>query len=133
MKIGLLLNQMIKYYKFGFGTTDYVNEEIRLGRMNRKNGIEILEKYDGCCSEEYIQSFCDYLGISESFFWDKVHKSMNKKLFELKPNGEISKKFEIGIGMKNEKISVAILDYGVGNHNSVLKCLRKYRIQSKDL
>ncbi len=31
------LNQMIKYYKFGFGrVTDYVNEEIRLGRLTRE-------------------------------------------------------------------------------------------------
>ena len=30
-----------------------------------------------------------------------------------------------------KKISVAILDYGVGNHNSVLKCLRKIGYRSK--
>ena len=36
------LNQMIKYYKFGFGrVTDYVNEAIRLGIMNREEGIAL--------------------------------------------------------------------------------------------
>ena len=30
-----------------------------------------------------------------------------------------------------KKISVAILDYGVGNHNSVLKCIRKIGYRSK--
>ena len=30
------LNQMIKYYKFGFGkVTDYVNEDIRLGHREK--------------------------------------------------------------------------------------------------
>ena len=44
----VILNQMIKYYKFGFGrTTDYVNEEIRLGRMSRDEGIALVEQYDG--------------------------------------------------------------------------------------
>ena len=92
---------MIKYYKFGFGrATDYVNEEIRLGRMTRKNGIKIVERYDGCCGEDYIKGFCKYLGISETFFWDKVHKNLNKKLFELKPNGKILKRFEVGFGIR---------------------------------
>ena len=37
------LNQMIKYYKYGFGkVTDYVNEDIRLGRLNREDAIEIV-------------------------------------------------------------------------------------------
>ena len=41
------LNQMIKYYKFGFGrVTDYVNEEIRLGRMSRDYGISLVEQHD---------------------------------------------------------------------------------------
>lgn len=94
------LNQMIKYYKFGFGrTTDYVNEEIRLGRITREKGIELVEKYDDCCGDEYIESFCKYLEISESFFWDKVHKSINKELFELKTNGKIIKKFKVGFGL----------------------------------
>ena len=61
------LNQMIKYYKYGFGrATDYVNEEIRLGRMTREEGIHCPE-YDGCCSGKYISSFCDYINISDDF------------------------------------------------------------------
>ncbi len=94
------LNQMIKYFKFGFGrTTDYINEEIRLGRISRKNGIEIIDKYDGFCGEKYIKGFCKYIDISEKFFWQKVHKSMNKKLFKLCPDGKIKKNFKVGIGL----------------------------------
>lgn len=95
------LNQMIKYYKFGFGrSTDYVNEEIRLGRMSREEGVRIVEKYDGCCGKDYISSFCKYLEISVAYFWEKVYESMNKDLFELNSNGEILKKFKVGIGCK---------------------------------
>ncbi len=91
------LNQMIKYYKFGFGrATDYVNEEIRLGRMTRENGIKIVEKYDGCCGKDYIKSFCKYINIEEEYFWNKVHDSLNKDLFELSKDGEIIRKFKVG-------------------------------------
>jgi len=94
------LNQMIKYYKFGFGrVTDYVNEEIRLGRMTRARGIDLVEQYDDACSDEYIESFCSYIGISVKQFWEKVHSSVNRDLFTIGPDGTISRKFNVGIGL----------------------------------
>ena len=94
------LNQMIKYYKFGFGrATDYVNEEIRLGRMSREEGIATVEKYDGRCSDQYIESFCDYINISVNEFWKQVHDNLNHDLFELKSDGRIERRFEVGRGL----------------------------------
>jgi len=94
------LNQMIKYYKFGFGrVSDYVNEEIRLGRMTRDRGIELVTRYDSACSDHYIESFCDYIGITPAAFWTKVHESLNRDLFELTANNEIVPKFEVGVGL----------------------------------
>jgi hypothetical protein len=94
------LNQMIKYYKFGFGrVTDYVNEEIRLGRMTREQAIAVVEKYDDACSDEYIESFCDYIDISVDRFWEQVYASLNRDLFTLASNGTISRKFKVGVGI----------------------------------
>jgi N-acetyl sugar amidotransferase len=94
------LNQMIKYYKFGFGrVTDYVNEEIRLGRMTRSEGIALVEQYDDSCSDEYIDSFCNYIGISVTQFWKKVHASLNRELFSISDDGVICRKFEVGSGL----------------------------------
>ena len=94
------LNQMIKYFKFGFGRiTDYVNEDIRFGRMTRDEAIEIVRKYDGNCSLEYIRSFSEYLGITVEEFWEQVDKSVNTKLFEKKGIGEYIPKFKVGIGL----------------------------------
>ncbi len=94
------LNQMIKFYKYGFGrVTDYVNEEIRLGRMARDRGIELVECYDGACGDEYIESFCQYIGISIEAFWSKVHSSLNRKLFDLDGQGNITRKFSVGVGL----------------------------------
>jgi N-acetyl sugar amidotransferase len=94
------LNQMIKYYKFGFGrATDYVNEEIRLGRMSREEGIAVVEQYDGCCGSHYIASFCEYIGISVEQFWQQVHANLNREMFDLAADGTIQPRFQVGVGL----------------------------------
>lgn len=94
------LNQMIKYYKFGFGrVTDYVNEEIRLGRMSRATAIELVEQHDAACGDNYIEAFSNYIGLSVDEFWFKVRSSVNLQLFDIQANGRITRKFEVGIGL----------------------------------
>lgn len=94
------LNQMIKYYKFGFGrVTDYANEAIRQGRMTRERGIELVERYDDSCSDEYIGSFCAYIDIPVTEFWKQVHSSVNKDLFCIEENGSIHRKYKVGVGL----------------------------------
>ena len=94
------LNQMIKYYKFGFGrVTDYANEEIRLGRMSREQGIRLVEQYDNACAPGYIESFSDYIGISVGEFWQKVYASVNREFFDVHADGRITRKFKVGVGL----------------------------------
>lgn len=94
------LNQMIKYYKFGFGrVSDYCNEAIRLNNMSREKAIKLVELYDDSCSPEYIKSFCEYIDIPVSLFWDKVHGAVNKDLFKIDNKRKIVRKFKVGIGL----------------------------------
>jgi N-acetyl sugar amidotransferase len=94
------LNQMIKYYKFGFGrVTDYVNEEIRLGRMTRAQGITLVEQHDDACSDEYLESFCAYIDIPIAKFWEHVRASVNQNLFSVEQDGTIRRKFKVGVGL----------------------------------
>lgn len=94
------VNQLIKYYKFGFGrVTDYVNEEIRLGRISRDAAIKIVERFDDARDEKYINDYCDYLGISVADFWEKVKASVNKTLFTVESDGSIHPKFKVGVGL----------------------------------
>jgi N-acetyl sugar amidotransferase len=94
------LNQMIKYYKYGFGrVSDHVNEAIRYGQMSREEGIDLLEKYDGSCSSSYIESFCDYINISVDDFWLQVKSSVNRELFNVRNDGVIERRFKIGEGL----------------------------------
>lgn len=91
------VNQLIKYYKYGFGkATDYFNEEIRFGRITREDAISMVKRYDGRCNEGLISSFCDYIEIPLSNFWSKVKKVTNKKLFHIGENNNIQPLFEIG-------------------------------------
>jgi N-acetyl sugar amidotransferase len=93
-------NQMIKYLKFGFGRiTDYVNEDLRNGRMTREEAIELTDKYDGTCSEKYIRSFSQYIGITVDEFWQQVDKSVNPVLFDKIKPGVYKKKFKVGVGL----------------------------------
>ncbi len=94
------LNQMIKYYKFGFGrVTDYANEGIRNNQMTRDEAIEIVEKYDGSCGDEYIKSFCDYIEITVDQFWEQVLKNVNLKLFTITSDRKVKRKFKVGKGL----------------------------------
>lgn len=93
------MNQMVKYLKFGFGkVTEYVNEELRSGAMDRSTAIDLVEQYDGKCSEKYIDSFCEFMKITRPEFWSHVHKSMDRNLFEIDASGKICRKFKVGVG-----------------------------------
>lgn len=94
------LNQMIKFYKFGFGrVTDYVNEEIRLERMTRAQAIELVELHDDACADSYIESFCEYIDVSVEAFWEQVRKSLNRTLFDIDANGTIRRRYKVGVGL----------------------------------
>jgi N-acetyl sugar amidotransferase len=94
------INQLIKYYKYGFGrVTDYINEEIRLGKVSRKDGIKIVEKYDDSKDERYIKEYCDYLRITVTHFWKTIFDVTNKNLFKVSKNGHVVRKFQVGKGL----------------------------------
>ena len=98
----VIINQMIKYYKFGFGrATDYLNLDIRNNLISRERAIKIVEKYDGVCSEKYINSFCDYLEISKEEFWKVVSNFVNKDIFTIKTSYQVINIFQ---NLKWEKV-----------------------------
>ena len=91
-----IVNQMLKYYKFGFGfVTDEVCYLIREGQLSRKYAIPLVKKFDGKCDRRYVLEFCDYIGITEKRFWCVVDEWVNRDLFE-KREGEWIPKFEVG-------------------------------------
>jgi len=92
-----VVNQMLKYLKFGFGsTTDEMCYDIREGRISREEGIKLVRKYDGKCGNGYIREWCKYIGITEQEFWRVADTWVNKKLFEKDVWGRWKPKFTVG-------------------------------------
>ncbi len=64
------VNQMLKFIKLGFGQCmDHACYDVRDGKISRKKAIELVKKYDGKCSNRYIEKFCKYIGITNEEFW----------------------------------------------------------------
>jgi len=93
-----IVNQMLKYYKFGFGSvTDEVCYDIREGRMSREEGIRLVKLYDGKCDESYIREFCRYIDITADEFWQTVDRFVDTGLFRENPmTGKWEPLFEVG-------------------------------------
>ena len=71
----VFVNQHLKFIKFGFGkVTDEVCEEVRFGRMNRMQALEMVRMYDGKCHEKYIKRFCKFIGITITQFEEVVEE-----------------------------------------------------------
>ena len=77
------INQMLKYFKFGFGkATDEVCEMIRVGEISRDDGVAMVRRLDGKCHESYIELFCKYLNITTDEFWKIADSFRNPDLWE---------------------------------------------------
>ena len=93
----VIINQTLKYFKFGFGkTTDQVAEAVRLGIMTREKAIELVKKYDGKCADRFIKRFCNYIGISEKKFWEVAEAYRDKNIWakDKKGNFRLKVSFE---------------------------------------
>jgi N-acetyl sugar amidotransferase len=77
------IREHIKFLKFGYGrATDQLNIEIRAGKLKRADGLKIVQNIDGAVSEENIQKFCDYIGITRQYYETLIDRFVNTNLFE---------------------------------------------------
>ena len=69
------VNQMIKFFKFGMGkVAEQTSAFIRDDKLSKDDAKILVKKYDGKCSDVYIEKFCNYLLISKDDFWKVVNK-----------------------------------------------------------
>ena len=77
----------LMYLKFGFGrATNVVGTEIRRGAMTRKQAANLVKKYDGEFTEQYMDAYLKYYDMTLDEFNAVLDKWANKDLFE-KQNG----------------------------------------------
>lgn len=90
-----IVNQMIKYIKFGYGAvTDQICIAFNQGMMDRATAFECIKRFDGKCHSRYIKQFCKYMDISEEKFWQVVETYRGKHVWEKDKNGEWKLKAE---------------------------------------
>jgi len=95
-----IVNFLLKYYKLGFSRiTDHVTFLIRNGEIGREEAIELVEEYDGACSDDYIASFCSYIHISVEKFWETVRKFAHPEMFDVSRGQRPVKRFKVGQNM----------------------------------
>lgn len=84
----VIVNQMMKYVKYGFGkVTDQVGEFIRDGRMTRAEAIAKVKAFDGRCAPRYVERFCRYLEITQEQFWSVVESYRDRKIWQRAADG----------------------------------------------
>ena len=91
------VHHYLKLLKFGYGrTTDHVCEDIRLGKINRKDGKKLIKKYEfKTIGDYYINSMANFLKIKTSRLKKNLEKFRNKKLWINRNNKWILKDSEI--------------------------------------
>ena len=62
------IHDYLKFIKFGYGrATDHACKDIRLGKMTREQGIEVVRRYDHVKSRDLLR-WLEYTGMSEDDF-----------------------------------------------------------------
>ncbi|MFA6635538.1 MAG: N-acetyl sugar amidotransferase [Candidatus Omnitrophota bacterium] len=77
----------LKWLKFGYGrATDHASQDIRLGRMTREEGVDMVEKYDAKRPND-LDPLLDWLEISEEEFVEAVDGMRDPRAWK-KENGK---------------------------------------------
>jgi len=80
------VHDFIKYCKHGYGkVTDHASREIRLRRMTREEGIELVKKYRNL-EPKNLKLFLDWIGITENSFRFLIDQHRNKNIWERDEN-----------------------------------------------
>ena len=80
------------FIKFGIGRASYdAAQEIRNGKINREEGINLVKKFDGEFLKTYFKDFLDYIEITEDQFKKKINELRSPHLWEKRNNEWILK------------------------------------------
>lgn len=92
----VIINQYIKYLKYGFSrTTDIVNEMIRSNELTREQAIKLVDKHDGYIPDKELTRFSRYIDVDSDKIWKHLMSLANSELFEKSSKIPIPK-FKVG-------------------------------------
>ena len=77
------VNDYIKFLKYGYGkATDHASRDIRLKRMTREEGIDLVKKFDNKEPAE-LNKFLEWVGLNHEQFYDYINPFRDKRVWEL--------------------------------------------------
>lgn len=78
-----LVHSWLKYPKFGHASaTDYAARMVRYGMITREEAFRLVKEHDHALDPLCVRDFCEFLGYTESEFWDVIDKQYNREIFE---------------------------------------------------
>lgn len=78
----------IKFLKYGYGkVTDHATREIRLKRMTREEGIELVKKYESKKPAD-LSIFLNWIGMTEEEFYACIEPFRDPKIWKRNNKGE---------------------------------------------
>lgn len=99
------VHDYLKYCKYGFGrATDNACIDIRLGYIDRKQGVKLVNKYDGRVPTKAIKKYLEFSGFSEEEFQKIVDSFTNKKIFKRDENGKFIRDYDGSLVRKDEYV-----------------------------
>ena len=78
------LHDYIKFLKWGYGkVTDQASREIRLKKLTRQEGVELVKKYQNILpSEKSLKLFLDWLGMDEKDFFKYIDEKRDPRIWK---------------------------------------------------
>ena len=97
------IHDVIKLYKHGYSkVTDHASREIRFNRLSRKDGINLVKKYE-LTKPLYLNLFCEWLGIREKSL-DYIFDRIKNPKFWLRKDVKKYKKNLLSSKIKNKNL-----------------------------
>lgn len=82
------VHDYLKYLKFGYGrATDDASHEIRMGRMTREEGVDMVAKYDSV-KPSSLKTYLEFMGMTEEEFFQPIDKMRDADVWEKNVAGE---------------------------------------------
>ena len=81
------LHDYLKYLKYGYSkVTDHATREIRLKRITREKGIELVKKYSNIWPDD-INIFLDWIGMEEKDFFSYINNFRDPQIWQKHKEG----------------------------------------------
>jgi len=108
----------IKFLKFGYGkATDHASRDIRLKRLSREDGIDLVQKFDAEIPYVSLRLFLDWIDMTENEFYKIIEPFRDPLVWNKNKNGEYT---------RIDKIENHISDNNVDNSRLIIKDRKKY-------